>query len=332
MTLHTNFFKNAMLASLVISTLQIPTLAAKPLDGLETAIAMVENGQLQAAKPILARFSEDPLAQTYLAQLMMDEDLDEAEEMIEAVLKQEPKLAHAHFIAGRIMGRQASEAFLSALSYAKKSLTAFKTAAELEPDNLEYQMGVFRFYINAPSFAGGDLGEARQIIAKIKQQDLVSGLLAEIELSRGHDNDKEQQRVLQQLLQQHAGIPRLNYEYGMWLQRQEQYQQAIEQFNIALQNSNEDGFDYEGRCLTSYQIGRTAVFSKSEVAQGKQHLNHYIDNCLEQTRSMPETHWAQFRLANLLELAGEKEQAKHLYQSLQDIPDQELQQQLKSKI
>ena len=82
------------------------------------------------------------------------DDADDAETLIEQALATSPDDAELQFWCGRVMGVQAQQAFLSALSYAKRSLACFQQAVALAPDKVDYRIGLMRFYLGAPSFAG----------------------------------------------------------------------------------------------------------------------------------------------------------------------------------
>lgn len=60
---------------------------------------------------------------------MIDSDLDAAEALISELIEEHPQNHLTHFYCGRIMGRQAGEAFFKAFSYAKKSLACMKKSS-----------------------------------------------------------------------------------------------------------------------------------------------------------------------------------------------------------
>ena len=118
---------------------------------------------------------------------LIDTNLDEAERIITSVLEKNPSHAMVNFYCGRIMGRQAGDAFFSALSYAKKSLRCLKKAVELEPNNIKFRKGLVNFYLGAPSIAGGDEGLALEQIKAIKRMDPRQALSTEFNFYRKID-------------------------------------------------------------------------------------------------------------------------------------------------
>ncbi len=68
------------------------------------------------------------------------------------------------------------------LGVAKKAIGAWEQAVEVNPNHVLSNFAVIAFYINAPSFAGGDLDQARALLPNLKQlnpsyHQLAEGLL-----------------------------------------------------------------------------------------------------------------------------------------------------------
>ncbi|MBE1299210.1 MAG: hypothetical protein GJ680_04810 [Alteromonadaceae bacterium] len=304
---------------------------AQNSEALTDAIALFESGDIKAAQSAFKTLKGDGLADTYLAQIMMREDLDDAEDMIEDVVDAHPKLARAHFIRGRIMGSQAGNAIFSALSYAKKSLKGFETAVELEPDSVLYQKGLFRFHVNAPSIAGGDLDIATEQVAKVKELDLEEGVLLDLELSGRKNEDEAHIAYALEVAQQYPDNAKVSFELARSYQNTKDYDKAFASLDDTVANATKSE-DLQTRCMAEYQIGRTAVSAKSNMEKGIASLNYFSEQCSNVGSELPEAHWAKFRTANLLELQGKKGEAKMIYKSLKSIKDKEFQKQLKKKV
>lgn len=70
---------------------------------------------------------------------LAENDLDEAEALIDKAVKVFPDNVELHLNRASIMGAQASQSIFSALGYARKALDSLEIAANLEPDNPDAQ-------------------------------------------------------------------------------------------------------------------------------------------------------------------------------------------------
>ena len=297
----------------------------------QRAVDAFEQGQMTQAKALFNEYQSNAEALVYLAKIAMADDLDEAEDWIDDAIDQQTDNAEAHYTRGIIMGRQASDAIFSALSYAKKSKNSFKRAVELEPKNVVYQMGLFQFYLQAPGIAGGDEEKAKAMVDTIAALDERQGWQARLSIAEQSDKGDEIESLLSQAKSAFPDSPVFFFKAGMYLQQKEQYGAALEQFSAAMSKTAQDDEEIRSRFAAQYQIGRTAGFGRIELEQGIKALRDYIEHAPSH-RELPEKYWAQFRLANLYEISGEQQLAEQLYQQLADVPDKDLKKQLKKKI
>jgi hypothetical protein len=226
------------------------------------------------------------------------------------------------------MGEQAQNSIFSALSYAGKSLDGFTRAVELEPDSVRYRTALMQFHLQAPSIAGGDSDVAKQQMLKIKQLDEIAGLKAEIDIALSQDDNKLVEQLLTDAKKAHPAIPDFFFKAGMIYQRQENFAQAIVELTQAATKASFTEVSVKAKYIALYQIGRTAVISEKSVESGIKSLNHYIAHAPE-LDGMPPKEWAEFRLANLLELNSQQSEAKTIYLSLVKNDDKELAKQAK---
>ncbi len=69
--------------------------------------------------------------------------------------------ADYHFTLGRAYGAIAQNgSIFTGMKYAGKVKSEFVRAVELEPDNVIYRTGLMRYYIQAPSIAGGSVEQS----------------------------------------------------------------------------------------------------------------------------------------------------------------------------
>jgi tetratricopeptide (TPR) repeat protein len=265
----------------------------------------------------------NPKAMVFLAKIYMDINLDKAEDWIEKAVSVKLVGAEAHYVRGRIMGRQAGESFFSALSYAKKSVNSFSKAVELEPDSVKYLEGLMQFHISAPSIAGGDVDIAKAQIEKIKMLDPKAGLEAEIKYVLSQDNDALAKTFLLQAKQTYNDIPDFFFQAGMLQQRNENYQAAFEELTAAISKNAETQDSISAKYNALYQLGKTSVVSESNIEAGIKALNEYIAEAPDLDDLVPKP-WAEFRLANLMALNLQTLEAKTIYLRLAKTDNKEL--------
>ena len=305
----------------------IPTFASD-LYPFDNAVAVLNAGQTEHAITLFEQQKEDPKAMVYLAKIHMDSDLDEAEEWIEKAVGVSSKDANAYYVRGAIMGRQAAGSVFSALSYAEKSVNSFTKAVELEPDSIKYRKGLMQFHTSAPSIAGGDLDIAKVQVKQIKQLDPKAGLEAEINYELSQDNDALAESLFEQAKLTYKDLPDFFFQAGMYQQRKENYQAAFEELTTAVSKVAVTEESVLAKYTALYQIGKTAVLGESNIVAGITALQKFIDKAPDIDGLAPKP-WAEFRLANLMALNSQKDEAKMIYLRLAKTDNQELAKQAK---
>lgn len=231
---------------------------------------------------------------------MIDSDLDAAEALISELIKEYPQNHLTHFYCGRIMGRQAGEAFFKALSYAQKSLECMKKAVALAPENITYKKGLISFYLGAPAIAGGSETLALEQVKAIKLRDQEQGVLAELDFYKRTLDDSALTVKLLKYQQSAKETAAIAYELGLLFQHVKQFDKAHQQFMSALENRKKRA---SLRLNILYQVGRNAVFSKKYIQLGIKSLTEYSKS--ELNESLPSLSWAHYRLSQLYMLAND---------------------------
>ncbi|RUO64738.1 hypothetical protein [Idiomarina ramblicola] len=263
--------------------------------------------------------------QQMIQQHLSEKQLDEAEDIAENWVENEPENATAWHTRGIVMAQQAQDAFFSALSYAGKSLESFQKAVELEPDSLKYRNALMQFYLMAPSIAGGDDEKALAQIEAIKAIDPAQGTLARIGYFRHHEQEEQAAELLTEALTQYPNNADVLVYAGFQEQRSENYEKALSFFEQAAAGESAEG---DSSVMALYQIGKTSVLAETKVEEGIHALRQYLK--LEVPENAPDTHWANFRLAQLLTLKGNDEESKQLLAELKEVDDKALQKQISS--
>lgn len=296
----------------------------EPIDSnLSPAISLFDKGKFEQAKSALLAFDEHPVALTYLARIAMKDDLDDAEELIEASFKRDPDLAMTSFYRGMIMGRQASNSVFSALGYAKKSKESFALAVKLSPQNIEYRRGLMMFHLSAPGIAGGDEKIAIAQLEAIKGLSDYQGWHAQLMFHQQKEDDEGYLTSINSAIQHYPNIPDFYALQGIALQTDKQYEQAIALFVTAAQQESMLEKSENYKHMAVYQIGRTAVLSENWLQQGHDALLDYLQNAPDDAE-LPNKEWATYRLAQILHYQSKDSDAKSLLKMLNKSSDKEL--------
>lgn len=317
-----------MIRTMTLITLVFCGLAQASLE--EAKVAYEQNDSEQALI-LLEKLEPSVEALVLQARIWLDRDLDEAEELIDAAVEQAPNHAGAHYVRGMIMGNQASNSLLSAISYAGKSLDSFKKAVELAPEDVAYRQGLASFYLQAPGIAGGDPELALEQIEALEKLDSKAALETRLNYLAAKEDEQGYGQQMQQAIAEYGDLPDFYFQAGMALQREENFSGAMEYFRQAVAKTPSNDESRLAWFNALYQIGRTAVISQENVPEGIAALQRFL-NETPAKRGIPEAHWARFRLANLYQLSNQDEQAKAIYLALNQIEDDKLASQVKKKL
>ena len=96
------------------------------------------------------------------------EDYEEAARHFEAAVQARPQDSSLHHWLGKSYGRIADESgWFKAMSYAKKTVAAFRMAVELDDANPAALRDLISYLEQAPGFLGGDKEEAKTLKARL---------------------------------------------------------------------------------------------------------------------------------------------------------------------
>lgn len=96
------------------------------------------------------------------------EDYEAAARHFEAAVQARPQDSSLHHWLGKSYGRIADESgWFKAMSYAKKTVAAFRMAVELDDANPAALRDLISYLEQAPGFLGGDKDEAKTLKARL---------------------------------------------------------------------------------------------------------------------------------------------------------------------
>ena len=299
---------------LIITLLTLPASA-------DPAITAFDAGDYEQAEQLL-KSKTNPEFKLYLARTKMHlGKLDDAEDLMKEIIKEQPSNSEVHYWFARIYSQQAANASIFfAPGYASDAKEHFIKAIELEPKNTDAIRGLMGFYSQAPSIVGGSMKEAHKLAIKLTEIDPEAGLLAQMDLHHREKNSDKVDSLLDQITEQYSDSANAMFNVGLIYQTKKEYAKALTSFTNAtrantsqiLESLSEEEQKVVVRAArgATYQIGRNAVLSNTEIEKGIQALETYLG--YELFAGQPSHNWARTRLAALYLKQGNKPKAKEL--------------------
>ncbi|WP_185964420.1 tetratricopeptide repeat protein [Aliikangiella marina] len=261
----------------------------------------------------------------YLGRINFDSDnTEQAEHFFKKALEYPPNNPDEYYWLARTSSRLASEAsFLFAPGYAKTAEKSFQQALALDKNHLPSLIGLQRFYLFAPSIAGGSLKKSLALSHQIKLLDIGEGLLAELSIYQQKEDIKGINAVHQQVLE---NLPdsinhrlRLVYAYQQVKNYQVVFELLLPIVNIKL-NAKEStewstSASLSEKLMSLYQVGKTSAISGLQSKMGIYALKTYIT--YPQQEKLPELYWAKLRIAQIHWREGNSKQAKVILEEIQ---------------
>lgn len=219
------------------------------------------------------------------------------------------------WIAKSYMANINNVSFFTKAMYSSSIQDNLKLSIEKDPKNVEARIFLAQYKFNAPSIGGGDKDEAWAQAEEISKLSPVKGHEIKGQFYSQEKNYDKAIAEYDEILKLEPEKSHVYYLKGIMYQQAEKYEKALNSFESALK--------IDPKALESlYQIGRNAVFSKTELDKGIEALNEYLkyqpDNTLPQHESV---YW---RLAMIYQIKNDKDKAKESIQKALAInPDNE---------
>jgi len=245
--------------------------------------------------------------------------LDDAEDIILPLLKNNPDHAKTNYVYAIIMAAQAQSSIFSALGYAEKALNGFTKSVDVEPSNLRYLSGLMQFYINAPSIAGGDMEQGKILVDKIEALDKREGFDAKFAYYMQDDNDSALKKLIskgQKEFPQDIGV-HMTIGHAYW--RDEQFTKAQTFFIKASQlplkaddkTNKVEQNEIDNHLEALYSTGRIAIETKEHLEVSITALEDYIKQV--NNPKYERYQWAHFRLAQLYKFNKQQDKSERLF-------------------
>ena len=288
----------------------------------DKAIHAYNNFELPTAKEIfsnvLANDKQNSMALRYLAKIASYQDnLDDAEALIEQAIGISPNSAVYQYDAARIYAKKVVDGSIFSISkYVKKAREAYKRAVVLAPESIPYKLALMNFYLRAPAIFGGSKQLALTEVENINKLDNEKGILA---LANFHSLT-EQQAELFKLYDDHLGNSASNIELllhrGKYYASSEKHKLAHADFVQVISMTN-DQLKNKVRYNALFELGAMVAKHSIQSDAAIAALTEYITSAPFDDL-LPDKAWAKYYLAVIYQRDGLKEKARNLLTQSQD--------------
>lgn len=178
------------------------TLAADPSVG-----ELLNNGRIdEAIRALNAQVASNPQNAAAHAQLCRAyfqlEDFDNAIRSCEKSTQFAPQNASYHLWLGRAYGEKADRVGpFSAMSLAKKTVSEFERAVQLDPKDMAARFDLIEYYLQAPGIVGGGRDKAERLAAQTASVDPAAGAYMRAQIAMKDKNFDEAARQIKTAIQ-----------------------------------------------------------------------------------------------------------------------------------
>ncbi|MDQ6885811.1 MAG: tetratricopeptide repeat protein [Gemmatimonadota bacterium] len=287
-----------------------PTLASAQ-SGLEQGIRLFDGRRYDSARSQITAFAEvnpgSAAAAFYLGRIaLVERDLGAATRWLERATRLDGNGAAYHYWLGQAYARQAlTSSRFRQFFIAKKVKQEFLRAVELDPQNPEFRVGLFQFYVMAPGVVGGGLDKARVEADELYKRDRLRGLLARGFLEEKQNRTEAAEALYKEAVASFPDDPDAYNALGLFYTRVKRYDDAFSVFERILERKPEALQPY-------YYLGRVGALSGLRLDRSEEVLKHYIAH-LPGEDDPPLSH-AHTRLGTIYERKGDAAAARQEYE------------------
>ena len=159
---------------------------------------------------------------------------EKAIEHCENAIELNDDVAEYHFWLGQSLGMKAMNSnVLKQAWLAIKIRNEFEKTIELDSTHIQGRIQLMNYYIQAPSFMGGDIDKATEQAEIVKKHDEFSGTLALAQIYVTQDKTDLAFAEFEHLERQYGDSPSHYYfynSYGYFLLKQKRYDEVIDRF------------------------------------------------------------------------------------------------------
>lgn len=324
--------RSLMLALALTSAFALPAHAGTVP---EQAIKDADAGYFRKALTVVAPLAKDnpqdaELQYRYGQALTGLGKPDEAIVALKLAVSLDPKNGVYHRALGEAYGLKTqqgmadgSTGMFAMMGMMKDAKKEFEAALQNTPTDADAHVDLAMYYIMVPGLMGGSYSKAHDLEAQLDKIDPVQALQVRANEAGNKDDDEDAVTLLKQAiaLDKTSGS---RIALGLFYQGTKHYDEAFQTFR---ETETQDPKAY----MAWYQIGKTAGIAKNNYDEGIASLKQYL-TFTDLPDTLPTAAWAHYRLGNIYEAQGHKDDARAEYAlagSLNERADPDLASKLK---
>lgn len=262
-------------AFVLMSVLMLATVAMAAEPDLSKGIALVEQEKYAEARTFFEKYDDGKNAEVlyYLGRIGVEQKrYAAAEAYLEKACELSPN-THAYVAwLGKAYGSHGRESNMVTQGLlAPKIHKAFLRAVELKPDDVDSRDDLVSFYIEAPSFLGGDFTKAKEQAAAMDKLDSAAGARAHARIARAEKKPDEAYAALKKGAAAHPDDIELNIEAAIAAQELKRWDESFGLLE-GLVARNVQAWN------AWFHIGRAAAISGQKLERGAEALQKFIAN------------------------------------------------------
>jgi tetratricopeptide (TPR) repeat protein len=221
---------------------------------------------------------------------------------LEAAVALAPTNSVYHEWLGRAYGTMAVEASLfKRPGFAKKTLSQFEKASQLDPDNIDARMMLIAYYLGAPGFMGGSDAKAAMQAEAIRKIAPVKGANAAAQVAFAARDIPAGEAELKTSVSNHVADAEAHLNLAMLQLVQQRFQEAWKSLQTSRTLSPTNA-------LALYHTGRAGMLSGTHLDQAESALRDYLK--LRPGYGFPSPGQARFVLGQVYERAQRLDEAR----------------------
>ena len=254
------------------------------------------------------RNDRDARAHYYLGRIaLLDDDVDAAVAHLERATTLDQTVSDYHMWYGTALSQEASRASrLRQPFIAKRVLSEFERAVELDPRSVEARDSLVDFYSMAPGFMGGGVDKARAQADALAKIDAARGHLAFARLAVTARDSATATREFQAAIAAAPDTFRTYSALSSWYAKDKRWPEAFAALEPYIKKHPEDPYG-------QYALGRVAALSGQQLDRGEKGIRAFIANPPKDAGALVVS-GAYRRLGVVLELQGKHAESQSAIQ------------------
>lgn len=269
---------------------------------LEQARNLVEARRNEEALPLLRQIIEDDESNHEAHHLLTKVLLrmqkhDEAKKHGERAIELDDSVSDYHlWVARAYLAKAMESGVINAFRYARKGKGAYEQAIALDSTNAEARLELCMYLVAAPGIVGGDRDEGKRQAHVVELQDSLYGAYAWASVyEREEDLEKAEAALRRAVELDTSSTYYARYALGYFLERNEQYDKAVEVFKGILENKPDE-------MNAVFQVGKICVLTESDIDEAERCFKRYLE--VEAPPNAPSWAAAHWRLGMVYEIQG----------------------------